>query len=167
MSDTTALRATPGFTASRFVLELGRWIVAPAGVLLTSVVHTKASRDTAIGFCDAGFNANMAACGMLGGGFRRNWRITNLSNPGGIAETCDLVGPLRTTLDRIAHRITLPQLRKEDVLAIAQSGAYGATGSPTRFISHPEPVELLMSGSEVIDVTESRAHWTETGYPTA
>jgi diaminopimelate decarboxylase len=152
-----ALRGDPGFASARFVLELGRWIVGPAGHLLTRVVRTKASRGQQVRICDAGFNAHMAACGMLGGAFRRNWRIANLSNPGGPPETCDLAGPLCTTLDRIASDIALPQVRKGDVLAIAQSGAYGLTASPTRFISHPEPLELALLDGRIVDITEGRA----------
>jgi diaminopimelate decarboxylase len=154
-----ALRAVPGFAATRFVLELGRWIVGPAGYLLTTVIRTKASRGNAIRICDAGFNAHMAACGMLGGAFRRNWRIRNITNPEGEPETVDLVGPLCTTLDHVASGVALPAARKGDVLAILQSGAYGITASPTRFISHPEPIELAVTGGEVRDVTESRANW--------
>ena len=152
-----ALRGEPGFAMTRFVLELGRWIVGPAGHLLTRVVRTKASRGQQIRICDAGFNAHIAACGLLGGAFRRNWRIANLSNPDGAPETCDLVGPLCTTLDRIAADITLPQVRKGDVLAIAQSGAYGLTASPMRFISHPEPLELALVDGRIVDITEGRA----------
>ena len=153
-----ALSDTPGFGQARFVLELGRWIVGPAGHLLTSVVRTKDSRGNAIRICDAGFNANMAACGMLGGTFKRNWRIANLTNPDGVPETVDLVGPLCTSLDRVATAITLPQVRKGDILAIAHSGAYGVTASPTRFISHPEPIELILHGNQVRDATESWAN---------
>ncbi len=151
------LRGEPAFAQTRLVLELGRWIVGPAGYLLTSVVRTKSSRGKEIRVCDAGFNAHMAACGMLGGTFRRNWRIVNLTNPDGPPETCDLVGPLCTTLDHVATDIVLPQVRKGDVLAILQSGAYGLTASPTRFIGHPEPAELLLKDGVAIDVSEGPA----------
>ncbi len=154
-----ALKSAPGFADTRLMLELGRWIVGPAGALLTRVIRTKSSRGNQIRICDAGFNAHMAACGMLGGAFRRNWRIRNLTNPDGPPETVDLVGPLCTTLDHVASGVVLPQARKGDVLAILQSGAYGITASPTRFISHPEPIELAVQGGTVRDITESRANW--------
>jgi len=153
------LQAEPTYGGTRLVLELGRWIVGPAGTLLTTVIRCKTSRGTSLRICDAGFNANMAACGMLGGAFRRNWPIANLSNPHGPPEECDVVGPLCTTLDHVATRIVLPQVRKGDVLAIAASGAYGVTASPTRFISHPEPSEFLLSAGRIEDVTESRLNW--------
>ena len=153
------LRAKPGFGDARFVLELGRWIVGPAGYLLTTVLRTKTSRGAEIRVCDAGFNAHMAACGMLGGPVRRNWRMLNLTNRDGAIEACDIVGPLCTALDRVATGIALPEVRKGDVLAILNSGAYGVTASPTRFISHPEPAEIALVAGQAVDVTESRANW--------
>ena len=148
------LRAEPQFARTRFVLELGRWIVGPAGYLLTTCVRTKAGRGAAIRICDAGFNTNMAACGMLGGAFRRNWRIANLTNPDGTPELCDLVGPLCTSLDRIAVDVTLPAVRRGDVLAVSYTGAYGPSASPNRFISHPAPVEVLLVDGRAVDITE-------------
>jgi diaminopimelate decarboxylase len=38
----------------------------------------------------------------------------------------------------------LPELNIGDVLAIQCTGAYGLTASPTRFISHPMPPEILI-----------------------
>jgi diaminopimelate decarboxylase len=31
-----------------------------------------------------------------------------------------------------------------DLIVVFQSGAYGLTASPTRFLNHPEPVEVLV-----------------------
>jgi len=165
------LRSEARFRKTRLVFELGRWLVGPAGYLLTSVIRTKTSRGTAIRICDAGFNAHMAACGMLGGLFKRNWRIRNLSNPNGTPETCDLVGPLCTSIDQVATGIVLPQVRTGDVLMIEYSGAYGLTASPTRFISHPEPKEIAILDGQIRDVTESSLNWwsspTESVRPTS
>jgi diaminopimelate decarboxylase len=158
-----ALRAEPAFAQSRLLLELGRWIVAPAGTLLTRVIRAKFSRGTEIRILDAGFNAHMAACGMLGGAFRRNWPIANLSNPDGPMQQVDLVGPLCTTLDHVATEVTLPEPRQGDLLAIGMSGAYGLTASPTRFISHPEPAEFVLEGGTLRDATESRLNHGEDG----
>jgi len=38
----------------------------------------------------------------------------------------------------------LPACQVGDFIVIFQSGAYGATGSPVNFLSHPEPVEVLV-----------------------
>ena len=68
-------------------------------------------------------------------------------------------------LARVAERacqetgISLPQVRRGDVLAVGSSGAYGVSASPTRFISHPEPKEILVIGmgpeAELQDVTST------------
>lgn len=154
------LKAEPAFAHAVCLLEMGRWLVAPAGLLLTSVIAEKASRGVNFRACDAGFNNHLAACGMMGTVIRRNWNITNTSNPDDVLQTYTLVGPLCTTIDILATDIALPEVRIGDVLAVANSGAYGLSASPTRFISHPEPSEVLVDGDHVIDVTESALnHW--------
>ena len=50
----------------------------------------------------------------------------------------------------------LPDVRVGDVIAIENSGAYGLTVSPTRFIGHPEPREAALLAGGIIDVTVTR-----------
>jgi len=159
------MRRNPRYEATRFILELGRWIVGQAGYLLTSVIEEKISRGTTFAICDAGFNNQLSACGMMGTVIRRNWRIKSISaaeSAGADMCTYNIVGPLCTSIDVIATNISLPRLRPADVLAIEGSGAYGLTASPTRFISHPEPREILVAGNgEFRDASESLLnHWT-------
>lgn len=156
------LRAEPAFARAALTLELGRWIVGPAGWLLTAVVSAKRSRGVEVRACDAGFNNHLAACGMMGSVIHRAWRFENLSNPGGPPGRFMLVGPLCTTIDRLARDVELAEVRVGDVLAIAQSGAYGLTASPVKFISHPEPREAVWQGGQWRDASETRLnHWME------
>ena len=155
MPEVDALKSEPRFAHASCILEMGRWIVGPAGWLVTRVVAAKESRGVQIRACDAGFNNHLAACGMMGTVIRRNWRIRNLSNPLGDSQKYLLVGPLCTTIDILATNIELPEVRVDDLLAIESSGAYGITASPTRFISHPEPAEVLLDGDVRVDATES------------
>jgi diaminopimelate decarboxylase len=155
-----ALRAEPAFAEAALTLELGRWLVGPAGWLMTGVVAAKRSRGVEIRACDAGFNNHLAACGMMGSVIRRNWRFANLSNPHGAHARYMLVGPLCTTIDRLAANLELPEVRVGDVLAIEQSGAYGLTASPVKFISHPEPREVVWADGAWRDASETRLnHW--------
>lgn len=155
-----ALRAEPAFADAALTLELGRWLIGPAGWLLTSVVAAKHSRGVEIRACDAGFNNHLAACGMMGSVIKRHWRFANLSNPHGPPGRYMLVGPLCTTIDRLAASIELPEVRVGDVLAIEQSGAYGLSASPVKFISHPEPREAAWQGGAWHDVSETLLnHW--------
>ncbi len=151
-----ALRATPGFAEAECSLELGRWLSGPAGWLLTSVVAAKSAGETEIRMCDAGFNTHLAACGMMGSILRKAWRMSNLSNPGGGKTNYTLVGPLCTSIDQLGRDVPLTELRIGDVIAIENSGAYGLTASPTRFISHPEPREAAFVNGGTIDVTVIR-----------
>lgn len=167
-----AMRANPRLARAELVLEMGRYLVGPEGYLLTRVVGEKASRGAEIRLCDAGFNNQLAACGMMGAVIRRNWSISNVSADDArpTAEYV-LVGPLCTSIDTLASEIDLPEVRVGDVLGVASSGAYGLTSSPTRFISHPEPREILVvgesEGAEILDVTESPLRHPEQARPLA
>lgn len=155
------LRARPGHERCRYVLEMGRWLVGPYGFLLTSVVDAKVSKGTDIRLCDAGFNNHLSACGMMGTVMRRNWRFWNLSRLAQPAsERFLLVGPLCASFDVLGTNVDLPPTEPGDIIAIGSSGAYGLTASPTRFISHPEPREVLVEDAEnavLLDVTETTA----------
>lgn len=156
------LQSDPAMAQIQPTLELGRWLVAPAGWLLTRVVGAKTSRGKEIRLCDAGFNNHLAACGMMGSVFRRNWIYENLSNANGAVGRYTLVGPLCTTIDRLAADLDLPEPRPGDVIAVPQSGAYGLTSSPTRFISHPEPREAVLRNGHLEDASETVLnHWPE------
>jgi diaminopimelate decarboxylase len=150
------LRKEPLLAGARCTLEMGRWLVGPFGYLLTAVVGLKHSRGTDIALLDAGFNNHLAAAGMMGTMIRRNWSFTVLGGASRASRSYTLVGPLCTTIDQLASKIELPELRIGDLLAIAGSGAYGLTASPTRFISHPEPREVLVEADGSLhEVTES------------
>ncbi len=154
-----AMRENPALAEAQCILEMGRFLIGPEGYLVTSVIREKTSRGAEIRLCDAGFNNHLAACGMMGTVIRRNWPMWKVS---GAAEEptreYQLTGPLCTTIDQIAARITMPPIGKADVLAIGSSGAYGLTASPTGFISHPEPREVLVvgagDGAELIEITD-------------
>ncbi|MEO2048081.1 MAG: hypothetical protein ABGX16_16115 [Pirellulales bacterium] len=163
-----SMKSDSRFANTCFVLEMGRYLVGSFGYMLTSVVGTKHSRGTDICLCDAGFNNNLSAAGMMGTVMRRDWRFWNLSKPDATAESdYMLVGPLCASFDILGARVTLPETSKGDVLALASSGAYGLTASPTRFISHPEPQEFLVdqaAGKAIVeDVTESYKHYPPMG----
>ena len=136
-------------------LELGRWLVGPAGTYLTRVRRIKRSRGAVLALVDGGMHHNLAAAGHLGSVFPRNYPI-RLVHPAraGDAEEVDLCGVLCTSIDVLGRRARLPPLEQGDLLAIAQSGAYGRSASPLGFISHPPPREVLLDGdADPLDVT--------------
>lgn len=140
------LKKVPRFRDTQFVLELGRYLVAEAGHFLTRVVAIKSSRGSLIGICDGGMNHHLAASGQFGSVMPRNYLMSNISrtNHNQTGLTCDLVGPLCTSIDRLAHSIDLPGLEVGDVIAIHASGAYGLSASPMHFIGHEPPKEVMV-----------------------
>jgi diaminopimelate decarboxylase len=54
------------------------------------------------------------------------------------------VGPLCTPLDVLAERMDLAQADVGDLVVVFQSGAYGLSASPTAFLGHPAPAEVLV-----------------------
>lgn len=158
------LQNSERFKNTKFVLEMGRWLVGSDGYMLTSVVGNKHSRGTDICLCDAGFNNHLSAAGMMGTVLRRDWKFWNLTRTTTVADhQYLLVGPLCASFDILGAKVHLPKTLKGDVLAVGSSGAYGLTASPTRFISHPEPQEFIVEKmgcmAKILDVTESRMNY--------
>lgn len=139
------------------LLEIGRWITGPNGALLTGVLSVKDSRGTRIAVCDAGFNNHLAAAGMMGSVFPKNYPFALIRGGTGKPVEHQIAGPLCTSIDTLARKLELPPLSRGDVLAVMMSGAYGLTASPTRFISHAEPAEYLIEADgSLTDISESR-----------
>ncbi len=130
-------------------LELGRFIVGPAGVYVTRVLSEKVSRGKTHYVLDGGMNHHLAASGNLGARLRQNYLVQNLTNPTGEPVTCNLAGALCTPLDVLGAGVQVPCPRVGDLIAVLNSGSYGLTASPLLFLGHPTPAELLHDGTSV------------------
>ena len=147
-------RIAPELPQARTVIELGRYIVGEAGVYVTRVVDRKVSRGKTFLVVDGGLHHQLAASGNFGQVIRRNYPVAlavEEADPPADAEAAaperdpvTVVGCLCTPLDLLADEIELPDARVGDLIVIFQAGAYGLTASPTAFLSHPEPVEVLV-----------------------
>lgn len=131
-------------TGTRHAIELGRWLVGEAGVYLTRIIDRKHSRGETFLVVDGGLHHQLAATGNLGTVVRRNYPVAIASGAGGATETVSVVGPLCTPLDRLADRVSLPEGQVGDLVAVFMAGAYGLTASPTAFLGHAPPRELLV-----------------------
>lgn len=131
-------------TGTRHAIELGRWLVGEAGVYLTRIIDRKHSRGETFLVVDGGLHHQLAATGNLGTVVRRNYPVAIASGAGGAMETVSVVGPLCTPLDRLADRVSLPEGQVGDLVAVFMAGAYGLTASPTAFLGHAPPQELLV-----------------------
>lgn len=149
-----AFRAEPRFSGTKLILELGRYLIGEAGYFLTSVVGIKDSRGQRIVICDGGMNNHLPASGHFGMVIHRNYRMHRVGGGEG-EEKVNLVGPLCTSIDRLANAVALPPLAEGDVVAVHCSGAYGLTASPIHFISHAYPREVLVEGQSLTDISRN------------
>jgi diaminopimelate decarboxylase len=130
---------------ARVVIELGRYIVGECGIYVTRIIDRKESRGRTFLVVDGGLHHQLAASGNFGQVIRRNYPVA-IGNrmDEEAAETVTIVGKLCTPLDLLGDRVTLPAADVGDLVAVFQAGAYGLTASPTAFLSHPEPAEVLL-----------------------
>ena len=133
------------FPEARVVVELGRYIVGECGIYVTRIVDRKESRGRTFLVVDGGLHHQLAASGNFGQVIRRNYPVA-IGNrmEEEASETVTVVGRLCTPLDVLGDRVTLPPADVGDLVVVFQAGAYGFTASPTAFLSHPEPAEVLL-----------------------
>lgn len=135
------------FSHSEVVMELGRYLVAEAGLYVCEVVDRKESRGEVFIVTNGGLHHHLAASGNFGQVIRKNYPVCvgNRVKPvnESAQEVVSIVGPLCTPLDILASKVLLPKMQPGDLVVVYQSGAYGLTASPLGFLGHPAPVELL------------------------
>jgi diaminopimelate decarboxylase len=133
------------FDDAKIVLELGRFLVAEAGVYVCRVLDRKLSRGHPFLVTDGGLHHHLSASGNFGQVIRRNYPVvvgTRMESAD--TEVSSVVGPLCTPLDLLADRMELAAAEPGDLIVVLYSGAYGASASPQSFLSHPGAVEVLV-----------------------
>lgn len=140
-----ARRLRPAFPQAAIHVELGRYIVGECGVYVTRVIDRKVSRGRTYLVVDGGLHHQLAASGNFGQVVRRNYPVAVGSRMDDAAgETVSVVGCLCTPLDVLADQVTLPHAEIGDLVVVFQAGAYGLTASPTAFLGHPMPAEVVV-----------------------
>ena len=130
---------------ARTVIELGRYLIGEAGVYVTEVVDRKVSRGKTYLVVDGGMHHQLAASGNFGQVIRRNYPlVVGTQVDDSATETVSVVGCLCTPLDLLGDKLTLPAAEIGDLVVLFQAGAYGLTASPTAFLGHPAPPEILL-----------------------
>jgi len=127
------------------ITELGRFIVGEAGLFVCEVTDVKESRGEKFVITNGGMHHHLAASGNFGQIIRKNYPVTVGSIGRDVKrETVTVTGPLCTPLDILAKNIELPVTKSGDLVVVFQSGAYGYTASPDRFLGHPSISEMLV-----------------------
>jgi diaminopimelate decarboxylase len=137
--------ARAAYPGCAIVVELGRYIVGEAGIYVCRVIDRKISRGQVFLVTDGGLHHHLAASGNFGQVLRKNYPVL-IGNrvKGGQREVASVVGSLCTPLDLLGDRMDMAVAEPGDLVVVLQSGAYGLTASPLRFLSHPEPCEALV-----------------------
>jgi diaminopimelate decarboxylase len=143
----------------RLLLEPGRALVGPAGVLLTRVLYTKQIRGRTFVVVDAGMNDFQRPA--LYGARHPVTRVNcPRSRPGSrnIRQRVDVVGPVCETGDSFVQDALLEPVQAGDLLVLWGAGAYGSVAA-SNYNSRPRPAEVLVQGSgfRIVRRRESRA----------
>jgi diaminopimelate decarboxylase len=139
------LRAKEELPEAHVVLELGRYLVGEAGIYVAEIVDRKVSRGHTFLVTNGGLHHHLAVSGNFGQVVRKNYPVVVGNRVvGAEREVVSVVGPLCTPLDILADRMELTKAGVGDLIVVFQSGAYGLTASPARFLSHPSCVEVLV-----------------------
>ncbi|HXN24909.1 MAG TPA: diaminopimelate decarboxylase [Candidatus Dormibacteraeota bacterium] len=149
-----ALTAVVKTLGCHLLLEPGRTIVGPAGVLLTRVLYTKENRGKTFVIVDAAMNDLIRPA--LYGAVHPITKVVNTSNAQA-TKTVDVVGPVCETGDCLIHDWPLGDVRPGELLAIWGAGAYGFVQA-SNYNARPRAAEVLVEGNRfrVIRRRESR-----------
>jgi diaminopimelate decarboxylase len=124
------------------LVEPGRSLVAPAGVLLTRVLEVKENGAKRFVIVDAAMNDFLRPAL-----YQAYHRIEPLVAMDGREKwTVDVVGPVCETGDFLARGREIDAVEKGDLLAIRDAGAYGFVMS-SNYNLRPRAAEVLIEGS--------------------
>lgn len=126
------------------IVEPGRSIVGPAGVLLTEVLYVKQDHDRKFVIIDAGMNDLMRPA--LYDAWHDIVRVTQSGADQNVT-LVDVVGPVCETADVFATDRPLILPKSGDLLAIGTAGAYGAVMAST-YNSRPLVPKVMVKGDQ-------------------
>jgi diaminopimelate decarboxylase len=128
-----------GDTGLKLILEPGRSVAAPSGVLLTRVIYRKQSGHKNFIVVDAAMN-DLVRPALYGAK-----HPAELLGRGGPAKVFDIVGPVCESGDFLAEGVRLPEPAAGQLIAFYSAGAYGFSMS-SQYNSRPRAAEALITG---------------------
>ncbi len=125
----------------KLILEPGRWLVGNAGVLVTKVEYIKQGAGKDFVIVNAAMNDLLRP--TL---YEAHHDILPLTKTKDNSQTmlADVVGPICESGDYLAQKRNLNALKQDDLIAIMNTGAYGAVMAGT-YNSRPLIAETLVS----------------------
>ncbi|MGI8859061.1 MAG: alanine racemase, partial [Rubrobacteraceae bacterium] len=110
-----AYRSDPRLEDCRFLFELGRYLVADAGLYVTRVVDVKRMRGKTFAVTDGGMNHHLTATGNMGQVFRKAYPLLNMTRMSAFPEEegVAVAGPCCTPLEMFGSHLPLasPEMR--------------------------------------------------------
>ncbi len=159
-----AIRATLGDLGVGIIVEPGRWLAGPAGVLLAAVVLVKRTGASRFVVLDAAMN-DLVRPAMYDA-----WHgIVPLSAVDVLqpVSPAEVTGPVCETGDTFARNRGLPPLEPGARVAILDAGAYGAVMSST-YNARPLAAQVLVDGARWAVIRERQplaALWRDEHVP--
>ena len=120
-------------------MEPGRYVVAPAGVLLARVTQIKGKGEVQYLGVATGMNSLIRPA--LYGAYHEIVNLSRLDRP--TDQVFNVVGPICESADVLGHDRLLPETREGDVLLIANAGAYGRAMS-SHYNLRPPAEEIVL-----------------------
>jgi len=130
-------------------VEPGRYLVADACILLTTVNTVKVTPSRKFAGVDAGFNTLLRPA--MYGSYHPILVANNLTAAS--TETYDIAGPICESGDLLAKDHSVPDINEGDLLAVLNAGAYGYSMS-SQYNSRPRAAEVLIRGGKPLLVRE-------------
>jgi diaminopimelate decarboxylase len=149
-----AIKATLGELGLPVMLEPGRWIAGPPGLLLASVILQKQGEARRFLVLDAAMN-DLARPAMYDA-----WHGMVPVSPVAFnapVSPADVVGPVCETGDTFARGRALPSLQPGALVAFLDAGAYGAAMSST-YNMRPLAAEVLIDGDRFAVVRDRQSY---------
>ena len=126
-------------TSVKLILEPGRVIVGNAGILVTRVLYRKSGLTKEFVITDAGMNDLIRP--SLYDAFHAVQPVSKTEETQIVA---DVVGPICETGDFLAVDRKIPDVKKDDLLAVMSAGAYGFAMA-SNYCSRPKLAEVMVS----------------------
>ena len=146
-----AIRAAFGGLDLELMVEPGRWLVGPAGVLLAEVVLVKGGRFVVL---------DAAMTELVRPAMYDAWHgVVPLAAAAAVAPTTpmDVVGPVCESADTFARARSLPLLSPGARVALLDAGAYGAVMSST-YNARPLAPVAMVDGDRWAVIRERQTH---------
>jgi diaminopimelate decarboxylase len=138
------------------LLEPGRSIIAPAGILLTRVVYTKKNRGKTFVVVDSAMNDLMRPA-LYGAVHPITKTTRDAAEKHDGRKRVDVVGPVCETGDCFLRDWPLGAVQAGDLLAIWVAGAYGMAQA-SNYNARRRPAEVLVEGNRFRLIRRRETH---------